>query len=275
MVETESIELESYDELPFWSAPFGLTLLDTIRLRKGMKVLDIGSGNGFPMLEIADRLGVPGHVTGLDPMVDALRIISAKIIRKEVRNATIIKGVAEEMPFDNDQFDLITSNNGLNNVSDQPIAFRECYRVAKTGAQMVITMNLPHTMIEFYEILEQVLIEKKMIREMNLMKDHISLKRRPVGFLKNLLITTGFSIQSINIDGFKYRFASAEALFRHNLIKNYFLPSWIKILPEGSIEQIIILINERIDACCDEDGEFTLSIPYVCFDCQKPLTSDF
>jgi arsenite methyltransferase len=43
-----------YDELPLWSAPFGLTLLDTIRMKKGIRVLDIGSGAGFPMLEIAE-----------------------------------------------------------------------------------------------------------------------------------------------------------------------------------------------------------------------------
>lgn len=47
--------MSGYDELPFWSAPFGISLLETVRLRPGMNVLDIGSGSGFPMLELADR----------------------------------------------------------------------------------------------------------------------------------------------------------------------------------------------------------------------------
>ena len=54
-----------YDELPFWSAPFGLVLLDTVRLRKTIRVLDIGCGGGFPMLELAGRLDTGSHVFGL------------------------------------------------------------------------------------------------------------------------------------------------------------------------------------------------------------------
>jgi arsenite methyltransferase len=36
----------AYDELPLWSAPFGLAILDTIRLKQGMNILDIDSGSG-------------------------------------------------------------------------------------------------------------------------------------------------------------------------------------------------------------------------------------
>ena len=42
-----------YDELPLWSAPFGMTLLETIKLKENAKVLDVGCGTGFPLLEIA------------------------------------------------------------------------------------------------------------------------------------------------------------------------------------------------------------------------------
>jgi len=260
---------ESYDELPLWSAPFGLVLLDTIRLRQGMKVLDVGSGHGFPMLEIADRLGSPGHVTGLEPQEDAIRIVRAKITRWENHNATIRMGFAEEMPFDDDQFDLITSNNGLNNVEDQSKAFGECYRVARPGAQMVITMNLPHTMIEFYGIFEQVLLEEELFREAMRMKEHIASKRKPIEFLKDLIIQSGFTINSINPDGFRYRFAGAEALFRHNLIRNYFLSHWEAIVPFEQRKEVMNTVRQKIDRQVEKEGNFTLSVPFVCFDCVK------
>ena len=55
------------DDLPLWSAPFGMKLLDTIKLKKGINVLDIGCGLGFPMVEIAQRLGASSKVIGIDP----------------------------------------------------------------------------------------------------------------------------------------------------------------------------------------------------------------
>jgi len=44
------------DELPLWSAPFGLRLLDKIKYKKNITAFDIGSGLGFPLLEVAMRL---------------------------------------------------------------------------------------------------------------------------------------------------------------------------------------------------------------------------
>ena len=45
------------DELPLWSAPFGLSLLNTIKLKRNLNVLDVGFGFGFPLIEVAMRLG--------------------------------------------------------------------------------------------------------------------------------------------------------------------------------------------------------------------------
>ena len=49
--------VNTFDELPLWSAPFGLLLLKHVELKPNLKVIDIGSGAGFPLLELASRLG--------------------------------------------------------------------------------------------------------------------------------------------------------------------------------------------------------------------------
>src|SRR5512138_2099439 len=103
--------MEIMDELPFWSAPFGLTLLDTIRVRTRMKVLDIGSGSGFPMLEIAARLDQGSMVTGVDPSSECVETIRSKIRSGGLANASIVEGFAEKLPFPDASFDLVTSNN--------------------------------------------------------------------------------------------------------------------------------------------------------------------
>ncbi len=56
-----------YDELPFWSAPFGLMLLERVRLRRGMTILDVGAGTGFLTIELAQRCGSEAIVIAVDP----------------------------------------------------------------------------------------------------------------------------------------------------------------------------------------------------------------
>ena len=200
-----------YDETPIWSAPFGLTLLETVKIMPGINILDIGSGGGFPMIELAERFGGSCQVFGLDPSEDSTIMIREKIRLKEIRNASIIQGVAEDIPFEDNFFGLITSNNGLNNVQDIGKTLRECFRICRPSAQMVVTMNLPHTMIVFYEIFEQILEEQEMYDAIWKMKEHIHKKRKPVEYWKEMILDAGFSIKTINVDGFKYRFVNGSA----------------------------------------------------------------
>jgi arsenite methyltransferase len=259
----------AYDELPLWSAPFGLTLLDTIRTRKFMNILDIGSGSGFPMLEIAERFGLSCMVYGLDPSADAIAMINAKKEAKGIVNARILKGVAEEIPFPDKYFELVISNNGLNNVSDQKRSLSECFRVCDDGAQMVLTMNLPHTMVEFYDAYEQLLGELGLTEEISEMHAHITSKRTPVEELRVMIEATGFTIRTINVDGFKMKYTEGTAFFNSFLIKNYFMPSWQAFLPPDRITEVFILLEQKLNNIAKEQGELVMSVPFVCIDCVK------
>jgi len=258
-----------YDELPFWSAPFGLLLLDTVKYKKNIRVLDIGCGYGFPMLELANRLGKGSEVHGLDPSDDAIEVLKEKIRLRAVANAFAVRGMGEYMPFGHDVFDLIISNNGLNNVNDQGKVLDECFRVCKPGAQMVLTMNLPHTMMEFYDALRSVLENLDLQDCITAMDAHILDKRKPVEYLQELVSDHGFLITSVQPDGFKYRFTSARAFYDHYLIKHFFLPHWKAFLPEGRQEQILSKAAVILDREAAETGYLEISVPFVCFDCRK------
>ncbi len=49
---------EFYDELPLWSASFGLFLLEHVPFRPSMRILDVGAGTGFQqqvhLIQISD-----------------------------------------------------------------------------------------------------------------------------------------------------------------------------------------------------------------------------
>jgi arsenite methyltransferase len=258
------------DELPLWSAPFGLTLLDTVRPRKGMTVLDIGSGSGFPMLELAERLGPSCTVFGVEPSEQCVAMISGKITALGITNARIVLGTAEELPFGDDNFDLIISNNGLNNVDDEPRALLACYRAAKPGAQLVTTFNLPHTMTEFYDLLEEVLNLHGMNDAVSRMHDHIFEKRKPVEYYIDLLKKTGFDIRTVNMDGFKYRFNDGSSFLQHHLVRSAFLPHWKEIVAPEARETVFRETEERLNQVAADKGFLEISVPYVCIDFFKP-----
>jgi len=257
------------DDLPLWSAPFGLALLDTIGMRKNMNVLDIGSGNGFPMLELSERLGETCTVYGLDPMDEFVAVISEKIAARKILNARILKGVAEKLPFPDGFFGLIVSNNGLNNVQDQAASLSECCRVASWDAQMVLTMNLPHTMIEFYEVFEETMNSLGMSDRISRIRDHISEKRRSVEYWEDLIIRSGFAIRSVHIDGFKMKFSGGTAFLGHSFIRNAFSGAWNDLVPVEKRTLVFDTIRQKLDAVATEKGELSISVPFVCFDCLK------
>jgi arsenite methyltransferase len=72
----------TYDELPLWSAMFGLLLLEHAPLKNVSLALDVGCGTGFPLIELAERLGPDAHVHGIDPWSAALTRAKDKIARR-------------------------------------------------------------------------------------------------------------------------------------------------------------------------------------------------
>jgi arsenite methyltransferase len=261
------------DELPFWSAPFGIKLLEKIVPKKNMAVLDIGFGTGFPIIELAMRLGDTCKIYGMDPWNAASDRAREKMRAYGIKNCEILPAETQyvaSLPCNNDHIplpdqtiDLVVSNNGLNNVADLDRTLSECGRIMKPGGQLVFTMNLDGTMVEFYNVMENVLAAHHLADAISAMHQHIYEKRRPLDEVLSLLRHTGFSIGSVDHDLFFYKFADGTALFRHFFIRLAFLDAWKKIVPVEKQESIFDEIEIRINEISNELGYFRLSVPFV------------
>lgn len=255
--------IDQIDELPLWSAPFGLKLLEYIDYKKNIVALDIGFGTGFPLAELAMRLGNSSIVYGIDPWKEAIERTTKKIEFYQITNIKLIEGVAEFIPLDNHSIDLIVSNNGINNVEDLDKVISECSRTIKSGGQFVQTMNLDKSMFEFYFVLESVLSELKLYKEIELMKQHIYHKRRPLDEIITILNRHGFVIKDLEHNQFNYKFSDGTALLNHYFIRMAFMDSWIKILPKEKTEKIFDAIEQRLNNQSLHTEGIKLSIPFV------------
>ena len=254
---------EVADELPFWSAPFAIRLLDKIEYKPGITALDIGFGCGFPLTELAMRLGEESVVYGLDPWKEAAARAAKKIAYYRIRNIRLIEGVMESIPLENHSVDLIVSNNGMNHAADAGQAFSECSRVLRPGGQMVLTLNLDQSMMEFYHELISVLKEMKMEKEIADVYGHIRQKRRPLEETLSLILNHGFEIREAEQDQFMYRFANGTAMLNHYFIRLAFMGSWISLLPGESLEAVFDRVETRLNRRSEAQGGIRLTIPFV------------
>ena len=260
----DSVKLiDVLDETPIWSAPFGLKLLDYVDYKMNISAIDIGFGTGFPLTEIASRLGASSVVYGIDPWKDAIKRVNKKIDCYSFTNIRIIEGVAESIPLDDNSVDLITSNNGINNVSDIDKVLSECSRIIKPGGQFIQTMNTELSMFEFYRQLEDVLSDLHMDKEIGLMRQHISHKRPAIDKMISMIQKHGFIIKDLEHDQFNYKFANGTAMLNHYFIRLAFMDSWIKLLPNEKVEEIFDTVELRLNEQAGKLGGAKLSIPFV------------
>ncbi len=254
------------DETPLWSAPFGLKLLDCVEYRRGITALDIGFGMGFPLTELAMRLGSTSTVYGIDPWKPGIERTQVKLDAYRIDNVRIIEAPAEKIPLDDSSIDLIVSNNGINNVQDISQVLSECARVLKPGGQFVMTMNLDKSMFEMYSELGSILSALHLDESVAAMHRHIQEKRPPLDAILDLLRANGFMIRRLEHDQFNYRYADGTAMLHHFLIRMAFMDSWIKILPKGREEEIFDALETRLSEQARRFGGLRLSIPWVVID---------
>ena len=251
------------DDAPVWSAPFGLALLDAVRPRPGLRALDVGSGLGFPTIELAQRLGPTGHVTGLDPWCAANARARGKARAWGLDNVTICEGRAEQMPFATASFDLVVSNNGTNNVDDDRQAYREIARVARPGATVLLTLNLPDTMREFYAGYRRVLAAQGLEALLPALEAHIHHKRKPLRYVEDALREAGLTVRAERHDVFTLRYADAATMLDSPLIRLAFRPAWEEVVAGHDVGAIFAAIGADLDRQVAPGGCLGLTVPWV------------
>ena len=101
------------------------------------RVLDVCCGTG----DIALRLAEAGaDVTGLDFSEPMLEVAWSKIRnpKSEIRNPRFVHGDAQQLPFGDATFDIVTVSYGLRNLASWETGLREMARVAKPGGRLLV-----------------------------------------------------------------------------------------------------------------------------------------
>ena len=102
-----------------------------IKQLRPRKLMDVASGTGDLALKIQDELP-DCEVMATDFCAEMLAHASSRGVRK-----TLVAD-ALDLPFPNDEFDVVTVAFGLRNMGDYPLGLQEMRRVLKPGGHLFI-----------------------------------------------------------------------------------------------------------------------------------------
>jgi demethylmenaquinone methyltransferase/2-methoxy-6-polyprenyl-1,4-benzoquinol methylase len=141
-------DLQSFGLHRFWKR----RILKLASVQPGDRALDVCCGTGDIALALA-RSGA--EVVGVDfskPMLDIAELRTSKfqnakltisaqapqLPHSELRIPRFICADAQQLPFPNNFFDIVTVGYGLRNLADWQVGLREMCRVAKPGGRLLV-----------------------------------------------------------------------------------------------------------------------------------------
>lgn len=255
--------VDIYDELPLWSAPFGLMLLDRIPIRPGLVILDVGAGTGFLTVELAQRCGPEARVIAVDPWPEAMHRLRQKVAHLGLLNVVLYEQDAATLELPDQSVDVILSNLGVNNFANAADVFATCARVARRGGRIFLTSNLVGHMAEFYAIFAATLRELGQEGALAALEKHVH-HRATVEGLRAQLERVGFEVTGVTTDAFRMRFADGTSLLRHYFIRLGFVPDWRAVAEGPALHAIFTALERNLNAAAEAEGELALTIPMAC-----------
>ena len=115
--------------------------LELLAITPGEEVLEIGTGAGYSLKEIADSVGDIGKTYGIDITPQMLEITRNRLEKAGLTDRVeLCEGDARNMPYEDDTFDAIymASTLELFDTPDIPKVLNEIKRVLKPSGRLVV-----------------------------------------------------------------------------------------------------------------------------------------
>jgi demethylmenaquinone methyltransferase/2-methoxy-6-polyprenyl-1,4-benzoquinol methylase len=108
-------------------------------LQPGQQVLDLAGGTGDLTRLMSPRVGRDGHIILSDINAAMLGNGRERLLDDGIQgNVSFAQANAEQLPFPDNSFDLVTMAFGLRNVTDKQRALDAIYRTVKPGGRLLV-----------------------------------------------------------------------------------------------------------------------------------------
>jgi arsenite methyltransferase len=112
--------------------------LDLASLKKGERVLDLGSGSGTDVFCAAQQVGAEGSVIGVDFTPEQIQKAMRLRDQAGIEGVEFIQASIDELPFEDESFDAVISNGVINLSPIKGKVFSEASRVLRGGGRLAV-----------------------------------------------------------------------------------------------------------------------------------------
>ncbi|HRI35470.1 MAG TPA: ubiquinone/menaquinone biosynthesis methyltransferase, partial [Saprospiraceae bacterium] len=114
------------------------TILEIPRSQESLNLLDVATGTGALAIQISNQY--PNYIIkGIDISEGMLALGQARIIKEGLsKNIEFLVGDAEQIPFSNDFFDVVTAAFGVRNFAHLVLGFQDLLRILNSKGQLLI-----------------------------------------------------------------------------------------------------------------------------------------
>lgn len=257
-----------YDEVNLWTAPFGRLLLENMPMKKGMTIVDVGFGTGFPLIELSQRFGEQSKIYGIDIWEGGIERTKEKIETLQLSNIQILNKSAINIALRNSSVDLITSNLGVNNFDERGKVYSELHRILKKGGKIAITTNPVGTFKELFNLFEEVLEESGLTKSLELLTKYIANRNTDEKIIEEFS-NYKFTLIKKKSDYTNMKFMSGESLLNHSLMRIGFREGWDKLIQDEDRTDFYEKLCLKINNSVSENGVFTITIPLLYLEFEK------
>ncbi|MEO6388601.1 MAG: methyltransferase domain-containing protein [Croceibacterium sp.] len=114
------------------------TVMDLANIRPGMTAADIGAGEGYYTVRLAERVGERGRVLAQDIDRDALSRLGDRVVRERLDNVSIKLGAEDDPRLPENSFDRVFMVHMYHEVTE-PYAFLWRLRPSlRNGGQVIV-----------------------------------------------------------------------------------------------------------------------------------------
>lgn len=113
-------------------------ILQNLKIKPGMVILDLGSGGGYFSFRFAESVGPEGRIHAADVNNDYLQIIEKERTKRGLRNISTVTARTDGVDLPAGTIDLIFIRNVFHHLPDRAAYFRRLARLLKPAGRIAL-----------------------------------------------------------------------------------------------------------------------------------------